>query len=169
MSGGLIPVLGWYAPSLTSDREAGLGDWDVKDITDLLKTGISQRATVFGPMAEVVRESLQHLSDEDARAMAVYLKSLPNESGNRDPYERSKEAEAVDWLAAGEKIYSKQCLDCHGEKGQGIAPHYPPLAGNRALTMDQAVNPIRIVLNGGFAPARQAIRAHTACRRSAIH
>ncbi len=152
LSGGLIPVLGWYAPSLTSDREAGLGDWDVKDITDLLKTGISQRATVFGPMAEVVRESLQHLSDEDARAMAVYLKSLPNESGNRDPYERSKEAEAAAWLAAGEKIYSKQCLDCHGEKGQGIAPHYPPLAGNRALTMDQAVNPIRIVLNGGFAP-----------------
>ena len=152
LSGGLIPVLGWYAPSLTSDREAGLGDWEVKDITDLLKTGVSQRATVFGPMAEVVRESLQHLSDEDARAMAVYLKSLPNESGSREPYERSKEPEAAAFLAAGEKIYSKACVDCHGEKGEGIAPHYPPLAGNRALTMDEAVNPIRIVLNGGFAP-----------------
>ena len=33
-----------------------------------------------------------------------------------------------------------------------MAPGYPPLGGNRALTMEQAVNPIRIVLNGGFAP-----------------
>ena len=26
----------WYAPSLTSDKEAGLGDWSLKDIADLL-------------------------------------------------------------------------------------------------------------------------------------
>ena len=34
--GGLIPMQNWYAPSLTSNREAGLGDWSIKDITDLL-------------------------------------------------------------------------------------------------------------------------------------
>ena len=152
LSGGLIPVLGWYAPSLTSDREAGLGDWAIQDIKDLLKTGVSQRATVFGPMAEVVRESLQHLSDADVQAMAVYLKSLPDDSVKREPYERSEEPQAVAFLKAGEKIYRKQCMDCHGEKGEGIPPAYPPLDGNRALTMDEAVNPIRIVLNGGFAP-----------------
>ena len=44
---------------------------------DLLKTGVSQRGAVFGPMAEVVRESLQHLSDSDIRSIAIYLKSLP--------------------------------------------------------------------------------------------
>lgn len=152
LSGGLIPVLGWYAPSLTSDAEAGLGNWQVEHIGDLLKTGISPRATVFGPMAEVVRESLQHLSDEDIRAMAVYLKSLPAEHEGRPQYERSKEPEAAAFLAAGEKIYKNACMDCHGAAGEGIPPHYPPLSGNRALTMDEAVNPIRIVLNGGFAP-----------------
>ena len=36
-----------------------------------------------------------------------------------------------------------------------MPPHYPPLAGNRALTMAESVNPIRIVLNGGFAPGTQ--------------
>ncbi|MGO4380890.1 c-type cytochrome [Pseudoduganella sp. RAF53_2] len=152
LSGGLIPVLGWYAPSLTSDAEAGLGNWQVEHISDLLKTGVSPRATVFGPMAEVVRESLQHLSDDDVHAMAVYLKSLPAENDGKPQYERSKEAEAIAYLAAGEKIYRNMCMDCHGEKGEGNAPHYPPLSGNRALTMDVAVNPIRIVLNGGFAP-----------------
>ena len=74
--GGLIPMQNWYAPSLTSNREAGLGDWSLKDITDLLKTGVSARGVVYGPMAEVVHNSLQYLTDEDTKAMAVYLKSI---------------------------------------------------------------------------------------------
>jgi len=152
LSGGLVPVLGWYAPSLNSDAEAGLGDWEIDHITALLKTGISPRATVFGPMAEVVRASLQHLEDADVRAMAVYLKALPSPDGKAKEYERSKAPEAVAFLEAGAKIYKAQCAECHGDKGEGIPPHYPPLAGNRALTMDEAANPVRIVLNGGFAP-----------------
>jgi mono/diheme cytochrome c family protein len=44
-------------------------------------------------------------------------------------------------------------VECHGAGGLGQPPHYPPLAGNGALNLEQAVNPIRIVLNGGFAPA----------------
>ena len=42
--GGMIPNQNWYAPSLTSNREAGLGNWSIKDITDLLQAGVSHRA-----------------------------------------------------------------------------------------------------------------------------
>jgi mono/diheme cytochrome c family protein len=76
LAGGLIPIMNWYAPSLTSDAEAGLGNWEIDHITALLKTGVSERSTVFGPMAEVVSQSLQHLTDNDVKSMAVYLKSL---------------------------------------------------------------------------------------------
>ena len=41
--GGLIPMQNWYAPSLTSSKEGGLGDWSIDDISDLLRTGISKR------------------------------------------------------------------------------------------------------------------------------
>ncbi|HBI69037.1 MAG TPA: alcohol dehydrogenase, partial [Massilia sp.] len=41
---------------------------------------------------------------------------------------------------------------CHGERGEGLGP-YPALAGNRALSLAEPVNAIRVVLNGGFAPA----------------
>ena len=152
LSGGLIPVLGWYAPSLTSDAEAGLGDWDTAHIVQLLKTGVSPRATVFGPMAEVVRESLQYLDDKDVNAMAVYLKALPAtaQAIPAPAPDASPQAKAV--LAAGAKLYETHCVECHLANGKGMPPAYPPLAGNRALTTESAVNPIRIVLNGGFAP-----------------
>jgi hypothetical protein len=66
----------WYAPSLTSNKEAGLGDWSIDEIVELLRTGVSHRGAVYGPMSEVVFDSMQYLNDNDVRAMAVYLKSL---------------------------------------------------------------------------------------------
>jgi mono/diheme cytochrome c family protein len=146
LSGGLIPALGWYAPALNAR-----GDWQQQHLVALLKTGASPRATVFGPMSEVVKESLQYVNDSDINAIASYLRALPPEAAP-PTLERDSGAEAVAFLAAGAKLYDKHCVDCHGASGNGMPPAYPPLAGNRALTMESAVNPIRIVLNGGFAP-----------------
>jgi mono/diheme cytochrome c family protein len=150
LSGGLVAQLGWYAPSLTSDAEAGLGGWEAGHIVQLLRTGVSPRATVFGPMAEVVERSLQHLSPGDAAAMATYLKSLPSTSERRQRVERSPEVDRI--VKQGKALYEQHCVDCHGSNGAGKPPAYPPLAGNRALTMNEPVNAIRVVLNGGFAP-----------------
>lgn len=153
LAGGMIPMLDWYAPSLTSDAEAGLGNWQVVEIVQLLKTGASERGTVFGPMAEVVYTSLQHLTNSDLQAMAVYLKSLPQARASSDvggPPVSPRENESV--MALGAKLYESHCVDCHAADGAGRPPAYPPLAGNRSLTMRSAVNPIRMVLNGGFPP-----------------
>ncbi len=152
LAGGMIPMLNWYAPSLTSDTEAGLGNWETKQIVDLLKTGVSERGAVFGPMSEVVYMSLQHLTAGDVEAMAGYLKSLPQTAAAADsvPPVAKKETERV--MTLGARLYDEHCADCHAATGAGMPPAYPPLAANRALTMRSAVNPIRMVLNGGFAP-----------------
>lgn len=152
LAGGMIPMLNWYAPSLTSDAEAGLGNWETKHIVDLLKTGVSARGAVFGPMSEVVYMSLQHLTAGDVAAMAGYLKSLPQTTAAADSVPPVAEQEIERVMALGAKLYDKHCADCHAATGAGAPPAYPPLAGNRALTMRSAVNPIRMVLNGGFAP-----------------
>jgi len=153
LAGGMIPMLNWYAPSLTSDVEAGLGNWEVAHIVELLKVGVGARGSVYGPMAEVVYNSLQHLNDADVRAMAVYLKALPQTLAATDaggPGVAPRELQSV--MALGSELYERHCADCHGAEGAGRPPVYPPLAGNRSLTMRPAVNSIRMVLNGGFPP-----------------
>ena len=151
--GGLIPMQNWYAPSLTSNREAGLGDWALQDIVDLLQKGVSNRATVYGPMAEVTFNSLQFMSDDDVRAMAVYLKSLPADQGpESDPGEAPLRADVGQAFTEGRRIYGARCASCHGAEGAGKLPHYPTLARNQSIGMSSAVKPIRMVLNGGDPP-----------------
>jgi len=149
--GGMIPNQNWYAPSLTSNREAGLGEWDIQHIADLLQVGVSHRGTTYGPMAEVVYNSLQYLSDEDVKAMAVYLKALPQRDSEAPP---TSQARLVDpgVMETGRKVYATQCAVCHGNEGKGNPPAFPPLAGNQSITMSSPVNSIRMVLNGGYAP-----------------
>jgi mono/diheme cytochrome c family protein len=155
LGGGLIPVANWYAPSLTSDREAGLGTWEIADITALLKTGIAPHGTAFGPMAEVVRNSLQYMTTDDINAMAVYLKSLPKTESPSAQRASHNPQEAEQLMITGKRVYDAYCVECHQANGKGIAPAYPPLDGNRAITMQAANNPIRIVLHGGFPPSTQ--------------
>ncbi|GAB1718769.1 MAG: Cytochrome c, class I [Nitrosospira sp.] len=152
LGGGQIMGSNWYAPSLTSFQEVSTADWTIPEIMRLLKTGLSSRAVTTGPMANVISDSLQHLTDADARAMAVYLKSLPPGA----PYSRGAApalTEEVDkQLRRGGEIYETHCLDCHGNFGQGQPGVYPALAGNRGITLASPINAIRSILNGGYAP-----------------
>ena len=125
---------------------------DVEHVARLLKTGASPRGAVMGPMADVIYNSTQFMSDEDLRAIGVFLKELPQVA----PVGATAAMPAsAGFLATGARIYDKQCSDCHGDKGQGAAGAYPALAGNRAVTMSWPGNLVRGVLSGGFAPATQ--------------
>lgn len=155
LAGGLIPMQNWYAPSLASVHEAGVGDWREEDIVSLLKNGVAPGGSVSGPMAEVVVRSTQHLSSPDLLAMAAYLKALPDASANSDVAMPTPVRAAVSSVSTEKsaKLYEQQCAQCHGDKGQGVPNAYPPLAGNRAVTMTSTANLVQIVLNGGFSPA----------------
>lgn len=153
LSGGLIAGEDWYAPSLTSKREASVADWDTRHIVALLKDGTTPGASVSGPMADVVFRSTQHLNDADLTAMAVYLKKLPDGTpapADTPPQPPRREAGT---LERGARIYDQRCAYCHGDAGQGAAGTYPPLAGNRAVNMETPVNLIQMVRQGGFLPS----------------
>lgn len=156
IAGGLIPVQNWYAPSLTSNRETGLGDWEIEEVVDLLKTGVAARGAVFGPMATVVYHGLQYLTPADLSAMATYLKAQTQHDEPPEPAQIKVpvgQAEAL--YTQGRKLYEEHCVDCHQRGGEGVPRIYPPLVNNEAILMPYPINAIRIVVNGGFPPSTQ--------------
>jgi mono/diheme cytochrome c family protein len=148
LSGGLIPMQNWYAPSLSDPHEAAVSTWSAQEVVALLKTGVSPRASVLGPMAEVVRGSTQHLTDGDLLAMAEYLRSLP-----ATPSRVASLPGPEPDLARGEALYGQHCAGCHGEAGEGAPGLYPALAGNRAVTMGTPANLVRVLMEGGYPPS----------------
>lgn len=146
---GLMPDGHWLAPSLRDAAQAGVADWSVDEVADLLQHGRNARASVMGPMAEVVFDGTQYLARADLEALAVFIKDVPPQAA---PAPSWKSAES-DQLARGEKLYDQQCAACHGPQGQGAEGAYPALAGNRSVVMASHVNVVQALLAGGFAPA----------------
>lgn len=68
---------GKKAPDITPDPTHGIGKWSEDDILYLLKEGGTPDGDfVGGSMAEIVRNTAR-LTDDDRRAIAAYLKTVP--------------------------------------------------------------------------------------------
>jgi mono/diheme cytochrome c family protein len=159
LSGALMPMQDWYAPSLHAKEEAGVQHWQREQVVALLKNGITHNASVLGPMAEVVAKSTQHWREEDLNATAAYLQSLAVR-----PAPQKREAQiAAKSLQQGAALYTQHCATCHGDNGQGLQENdasarqgkvsIPALAGNRAVSLSSSANLVRIILAGGYAPS----------------
>jgi mono/diheme cytochrome c family protein len=74
--------LGWEGPwgisfprNLTPDMGTGIGSWSEEQIVTAFRTGIRpDKTSLLPPMPW---PTLSHMSDEDAYALAAFLKSLP--------------------------------------------------------------------------------------------
>jgi mono/diheme cytochrome c family protein len=160
LSGGLMPVVNWYAPDLTRDAESGLASTPLPEIVRLLRTGGSATAQTSGPMGEVVQHSLQHLKATDLQAMAMYLQSRAQSTPQSAPAAAKPSRISLQVATLGGKVYENQCLQCHGEQGEGVKTAsgevaYPALAGNRAVLLNDPTNLVQLVLYGGYGPATQ--------------
>jgi mono/diheme cytochrome c family protein len=135
---------GWFALDLSEDVTTGLGNWTIDNIATYLKTGaVDGKTTAIGPMAEVVHNSLQYLTDSDLRAMGEYLKAIPPDSPLRAGRLRPDASRAQ-----SANLYIDHCLGCHQSMGRGIAGVFPPLAGNGVVLASDPVDIVRIILLG---------------------
>ncbi len=140
---------GWFAPSLTSERRSGLGDWSEAEIAQYLKTGSNARTAAAGPMIEVVRNSTSKFTDADLKAVALYLKSVPARHKEPKPQGLSQQA-----LERGQGLFTDNCAACHMHDGKGIPDFIPALAGSSAIQARQPSTVLRLVLEGAEVPAR---------------
>jgi len=142
-------IRSWSAVNLTSSQ-SGLAGWSVSDLSKYLHSGFSLRAGTFGPMNEVIDQSLKNLSDTDIHAMAVYLKSLPPVQSEA-PGASGPGVSGPD-VQRGAKIYSDHCQECHMRSGRGGFLSAPPLAGSAVVQADDPASLINVILYGPDEP-----------------
>ena len=152
LAGALLD--GWYAPSLRQDHNTGLGRWSEDDIFAFLKNGRNQHAVVFGSMAEAYNNSLAFMTDEDLRAISVYLKSLPGDT-SRDGAPWPRNVPPATSLSVSDRLkipgaqtYASRCGFCHGPEGVGQNQWIPPLAGAASSLTVENASQINVTLNG---------------------
>ena len=72
--------------NITPDEETGIGSWSEEEIAALMRTGTRpDGSAVEGAMAQQIDRRFNTLTEEDALAIAAFLKSIPAVSHN--PYE----------------------------------------------------------------------------------
>ncbi len=130
----------WFAVNLRRAKH-GLAAWTEKDLVTYFAKGYGIRGASFGPMNEVITNSLSRLTDEDRRAMATYLASLEGEEYTGPVVEPSLAAE-------GEGLYGKHCAECHQKNGRGNFLKAPALAGNAVVQGENPASLLNVILHG---------------------
>jgi mono/diheme cytochrome c family protein len=136
----------WSAVNLTP-ADSGLASWTIRDIVDYLKRGQNKLAVVHGPMNEVVMNSTRYLTDEDAVAIALYLKGRPAKDGQSVTQRPTRQQ-----LAAGEVEYTVHCGTCHLPTGAGDKILGVTLVENPIVQAAEPMSLINVILYGPHMP-----------------
>ncbi|MFP6561016.1 c-type cytochrome [Paraburkholderia sp. B3] len=154
---------GWQAYNITPDRTGGIGNWSDDALMAYLATGAAGgHANAAGPMAEVVQNSTQYLTNEDLRSIVAYLHAQQPIEGGVTRARDSWGQPAIDDVTTlrgttvtsvnGAQLFIANCATCHNWTGEGIgasAPGaYPALIHNSVAGAASANNLAMVILHG---------------------
>jgi mono/diheme cytochrome c family protein len=153
----------WYAPNITSDPNSGIGGWSEQELADYMQLGSTAKSQAAGPMAEAIDHSLRHLSADDLRAIATYLKTVPPlhaAADTRPAYAWGTAADDLNSIRGvalpkdpdqmtGPQLYDAHCATCHQARGQGsFDGGLPPLFHNTTTGRSNTDNLVMVMLEG---------------------
>lgn len=135
---------GWFAPDITSNPHTGIGGWSEDQLVEYLRKGNNEFAVASGPMAEAITNSTQHLSEDDLRAMAVYLKQQQGAAVEKtQPLAMSDPR-----MESGAKIFAANCEACHTSGGTGVSNMVAGFAGRPSVMAPHVDSLLNSVLMG---------------------
>ncbi|MDI2111813.1 c-type cytochrome [Commensalibacter nepenthis] len=143
----------WVAYNISSDGDTGIGSWSDKDLQQYLSKGyVEGHGAAVGPMAKVINSGLSHLSQEDIRAMVIYLRSLPaQEKGESAASISVQELQNTEPSHShGSQLFAALCASCHLDNGAGRQGEYESLWGSKTATLTQGTNLIKVILEGSM-------------------
>jgi mono/diheme cytochrome c family protein len=148
-------VGGWRAYNITPDATTGVGAWSDAELLSYLRTGhASGRGTAAGPMGEAVDESFRYLTEEDLKALVLYLRTVPAMASPDLPATLASAAPAShrETVAAedprGKAIFAGACASCHDWTGTSAITPLATLTGVRAVNDPSATNVVQVVISG---------------------
>jgi mono/diheme cytochrome c family protein len=151
-------VQGWFAPSITPDKETGIGEWSDAQLSQFLAIGHAEgRSSASGPMAEVVQNSTQYLTPEDNAALVKYLRHtspVKSDRGinvNLQPQGASHSTAilpSAQTPSQGQQLFAGDCSGCHLWNGSGRQTPYASLKGSTAVNDPQGQSVVQAILHG---------------------
>ncbi len=139
LAGGLLieqPAFTVYTPNITPDAETGIGEWTDQQIIDAIREGRRPDGSIMGPPMPFVW--YRNMSDEDARAIVAYLRSVkpvrnavdrpqysfPLPPSYGPPVGAVAAAARDDKVAYGAYLAGPlgHCVECHSPAGPDGAP-----------------------------------------------
>jgi len=149
-SGGLeIPeVFGtWRGPNITPHKGSGIGNWKVEEIMAAVREGVRPDGSHLYPVMPYL--NFNRMTDDDARALAVYLQSIPAIDNvvapNKDlkmpqipaPKPENKPDPVDDPVKHGEYLVTvMHCNACHASPGKdGMPDMAHPFSGGMVMEL----------------------------------
>jgi mono/diheme cytochrome c family protein len=118
-AGGLFPFpeegFNTTGTNLTPDPETGIGDWTEEEFLTAMHTGVRPDDTVMIPF--MPWPLYDRWSDDDLRAVWLYLRSLEPITHEVLPSKLTGVAATGTGEARGEALYDIYCRICHGTDG----------------------------------------------------
>ena len=139
-------IQNWWAPDLTSGGADGVATWSEEEILSYLKDGRNQHTVASGPMADVIENSTQYITDADLNAIATYLKDLPIEERARDASRLGEASKKT--MTDGEHLFRDNCAACHGIDGAGVPRLIADLRKSGVVNAPDPVGVLRAILAG---------------------
>jgi mono/diheme cytochrome c family protein/polyisoprenoid-binding protein YceI len=142
--GGRILAQGWYAPNISSSKQYGVGGWPRQElVTYLHDFGDLKHGAPFGPMQEVVSDSLSKLPVSDIEDIAAYMQTAtkPKENFHNGVITAFQQRQ-------GAALFAGNCARCHEANAEGVAKSFPNLAHNQAVWNGLPDDIISIVIGG---------------------
>ncbi|HEX9007609.1 MAG TPA: c-type cytochrome [Bacteroidota bacterium] len=109
-----------YARNITPDNTDGIGLWNEGQFTNAVTMGLRPDSTVLDP--HMPYSGYKALSDDELRAVYLFLKSLPPIPRAVPPTAFSPQLQNARGVERGKLIYQARCLTCHGTEGTGARP-----------------------------------------------
>jgi mono/diheme cytochrome c family protein len=138
-----------HGPNLTPDPETGIGNWTEEQFITAMRTGMKPGGTVMLTLMPYPYYSFW--TDDDLKAVYLYLKTVPNQTNRVSPPTFSAEITGGEGFVRGEALYGAFCESCHGDKGKGGTPTAVALS-QIAPEMDDAA--LRSIIDNGMPGTR---------------